>query len=77
MDEGRRFFQETDQDPADAILNILRERPARSVTYIALGPLTNLAQIMRQDPHTVRARIGSVVCMGGMCNCTIRSCLRH
>jgi len=34
-------------------------------TYIALGPLTNLAHMMRQDSKLVRERIGRIICMGG------------
>ncbi|PBK86935.1 nucleoside hydrolase [Armillaria gallica] len=46
-------------------LELLRCYPERSITYIALGPLTNLAQLMRRDRALVRGRIGRVVCMGG------------
>ncbi|KAK0494899.1 nucleoside hydrolase [Armillaria luteobubalina] len=46
-------------------LELLRCYPERSITYIALGPLTNLAQLMRRDRDLVRGRIGRVVCMGG------------
>jgi inosine-uridine nucleoside N-ribohydrolase len=48
-----------------AVLELLREYPARSVTYIALGPLTSLAQMLRSDGACVRERIGRVVNMGG------------
>jgi inosine-uridine nucleoside N-ribohydrolase len=47
------------------VLDLLREYPARSVTYIALGPLTDLAQMLRTDGACVRERIGRVVIMGG------------
>ncbi|KAK0459162.1 nucleoside hydrolase [Desarmillaria tabescens] len=46
-------------------LELLRCYPERSITYIALGPLTNLAQLMRRDRDLVRGRIGRIVCMGG------------
>ncbi|KAI0247287.1 Inosine/uridine-preferring nucleoside hydrolase domain-containing protein [Lactifluus subvellereus] len=46
-------------------LNLLREHAPRSVTYIVLGPLTNLAQMLRTDGACVRERIGRVVIMGG------------
>ena len=39
--------------------------PARAITYIALGPLTNLALAARQDPALCRERIGRIVVMGG------------
>jgi hypothetical protein len=47
------------------VLGLLREHAPRSVTYIALGPLTNLAQTLRSDGACVRERIGRVVIMGG------------
>jgi len=63
--EGLRYFRETKQSAAEVVVGVLRERPARSVTYIALGPLTSLAQVLRFDASTVRENIGRVVCMGG------------
>ena len=45
--------------------DILRDHLPRSVTYIVLGPLTNLARILRIDRALVRERIGRVVIMGG------------
>lgn len=47
------------------MLGLLREHAQRSVTYIALGPLTNLAQTLRTDGACVCERIGRVVIMGG------------
>ncbi|PPQ98441.1 hypothetical protein CVT24_004120 [Panaeolus cyanescens] len=55
----------TDRSAVDVSLDILRNEAPRSVTYIALGPLTNLALMMQREPATVRERIGQVVCMGG------------
>jgi len=49
----------------DVALGILHAYPPRSVTYVALGPLTNLALMMRQDSQLVTERIGRVVSMGG------------
>ncbi|KAH8993484.1 nucleoside hydrolase [Lactarius akahatsu] len=46
-------------------LDLLRDNPPRSVTYIALGPLTNLARMLRVNGTLVRERIGRVVIMGG------------
>lgn len=48
----------------DLALELLRERPEGSVTYIVLGPMTNLAMAVRKDPEGAR-RVGRVVCMGG------------
>jgi inosine-uridine nucleoside N-ribohydrolase len=55
----------TDKAGPELALELIRSRPTKSITYIALGPLTNLAQAMRLDAATVRDRIGRVVCMGG------------
>ena len=55
----------TDRSAVDVALDILRSRPPRSLTYIALGPLTNLALMMRKDSKLVTERIGRIVCMGG------------
>jgi Inosine-uridine preferring nucleoside hydrolase len=49
----------------EAALDLLREHSARTVTYINLGPLTNLAQMLRTDVACVHERIGRVVIMGG------------
>jgi len=64
--DGNHPYLEISQSPAHkATLGLLREHAARSVTYIALGPLTNLAQMLRTDGASVRERIGRVVIMGG------------
>lgn len=55
----------TDQQGVEVALQIIRDEPPRSITYIALGPLTNLAQLLRLGGDVVRNRIGRVVCMGG------------
>jgi len=63
---GNHPYLEINHSPAHkAILGLLREHAARSVTYIALGPLTNLAQMLKTDGACVRERIGRVVIMGG------------
>lgn len=49
----------------DVALDILRSYPPRSVTYVVLGPMTNLLQMMRKDGGMVRERIGRIVSMGG------------
>ncbi|TRM69817.1 Inosine/uridine-preferring nucleoside hydrolase domain-containing protein [Schizophyllum amplum] len=61
-------LQATDKSGIDIAFDFIRDRPARSITYMALGPLTNLAQIVRKDPKMVHQRIGRVVCMGGALN---------
>lgn len=49
----------------DVALDILRSCPPRSVTYVVLGPMTNLVQMMKKDGDMVRERIGRVISMGG------------
>jgi inosine-uridine nucleoside N-ribohydrolase len=49
----------------DVALELIRAEEKRSITYIALGPLTNLALMLRKDPGIVRDRLGLVSCMGG------------
>ncbi|KAF8160938.1 Inosine/uridine-preferring nucleoside hydrolase domain-containing protein [Crassisporium funariophilum] len=63
--EANTYLQLSSQSGVDMALDILRSRPPRSITYIALGPLTNLALMMRQDSKLVIDRIGRIVCMGG------------
>ncbi|KAL1696264.1 Inosine/uridine-preferring nucleoside hydrolase domain-containing protein [Schizophyllum commune] len=58
-------LQPTDKSGIDVAFELIRDQPARSITYMALGPLTNLASIVRKDPKLIRERIGRVVCMGG------------
>ncbi|TFK75357.1 nucleoside hydrolase [Pluteus cervinus] len=64
-EEASTHFHVSEEPGADVILNILRERAPRAVTYIALGPLTNLLLAMKSDPEVIRGRMGKVVCMGG------------
>ncbi|EGO25563.1 hypothetical protein SERLADRAFT_465909 [Serpula lacrymans var. lacrymans S7.9] len=61
----RRGIQVTEKSGVQLSLELIQDRPARSITYIALGPLTNLAQLIRANGQAVRDRIGRVVCMGG------------
>jgi inosine-uridine nucleoside N-ribohydrolase len=60
-----KYLELSQKSGVEVSLNILKGRPARSVTYIALGPLTNLALLMRADNQLVTDRIGRIVCMGG------------
>ena len=76
------YLEVTNRPGVDVALDILRERPPRSVTYIALGPLTNLALMMRKDSKLVIDRIGRIVCMGGALdvpgNCSpMAECMLH
>lgn len=58
-------LEHTDKSGVDVSLELLRCHPARSITYIALGPLTNLARMMQADCELVREKIGRIVTMGG------------
>ncbi|KAH9935513.1 nucleoside hydrolase [Fomitopsis serialis] len=55
----------TDRPGVEVALDLIESEPSRSITYVALGPLTNLAQLLRLGGDSVRDRIGRVVCMGG------------
>lgn len=50
---------------ADVALDLIRSEPEESITYIALGPLTDLLGMLKKDPILVKERLGRVVCMGG------------
>ncbi|KAI0743470.1 nucleoside hydrolase [Daedaleopsis nitida] len=58
-------LQLTNRPGVEVALDLIKSTPERSITYIALGPLTNLAKVLRLDRDAVRNRIGRVVCMGG------------
>lgn len=55
----------TSKSGVEVALELIKSEPARSISYIALGPLTNLAKLLRLDREAVCSRIGRVVCMGG------------
>ena len=58
-------LQVTDKPGVEVVLDLIKSEPERSITYVALGPLTNLAKAMRLDRSVVNERIGRIVCMGG------------
>ncbi len=53
----------TSQDAVACLLDRVRSSPGE-LTWIALGPLTNLAHALRRDAHAVQ-RLTEVVIMGG------------
>lgn len=53
----------TTQGAADLILELVSRSPGE-ITLITLGPLTNVAQALRQDRDTMK-KLGRLVCMGG------------
>lgn len=46
------------------IARVLRDHPAQSVDLLVLGPMTNIAHLLRQDPDAAQ-RIRRIVAMGG------------
>lgn len=55
----------SDKPGVDVALDVINSEPSRSITYIALGPLTSLAHLMRKHGAAVRDRLGQIICMGG------------
>ncbi|VDB95348.1 unnamed protein product [Peniophora sp. CBMAI 1063] len=58
-------LQITRKPAYEVALDLLRDHDYREITYIVLGPMTNLALMMRADAELVQKRIGRVVVMGG------------
>ncbi|KAG1777639.1 nucleoside hydrolase [Suillus placidus] len=58
-------FQPVKESGVEVALRLLESRPDRSITYVVLGPMTNLAQLMRQHRQTVLDKIGRVIAMAG------------
>ncbi|KAJ9089222.1 hypothetical protein DSO57_1015157 [Entomophthora muscae] len=52
---------------ADEIIHQLKRAPHKSLTIIALGPLTNIALAIRKNPTAV-SRVKRIVVMGGAIN---------
>ncbi|KAF7321433.1 Inosine-uridine preferring nucleoside hydrolase [Mycena kentingensis (nom. inval.)] len=63
--DGHAYLTPSDDSGVDISLKLIESRPPRTITYIALGPLTDLARLMDKAGATVRERIGRIVCMGG------------
>lgn len=49
---------------AELIVGEIMRRPPRSVSLVAVGPFTNLAQALEREP-ALAAHVKQVVCMGG------------
>lgn len=58
-------LQFSEKRGVDVAMEVLNSEPPRSVSYIVLGPMTTLAQLVREHGSVVRERIGQVLCMGG------------
>lgn len=63
--DSHPYLKLTNQSGPQVALDLIKAYPSKSVTYIALGPLTTLAQTMQLDGETMHDRIGRIVCMGG------------
>jgi len=53
-----------DKHAVDFIIDTLRERPAKSVTLVAIGPLTNIATAFKNAPDIIE-KVKEIVFMGG------------
>ncbi|CAK5281409.1 unnamed protein product [Mycena citricolor] len=59
------YLTVTDRPGVDVAAELIESRPPRTVTFLALGPLTDLSCLMSRYGATIRDRIGRIVCMGG------------
>jgi hypothetical protein len=57
--DAHLFF--VDKPGAQVILDLIQSRTERTITYIALGPLTNLAIATRLNGPAIRDKLGRVV----------------
>ncbi|KAF9227273.1 nucleoside hydrolase, partial [Gyrodon lividus] len=65
-DDGfKANFVPTVKSGVEVALELLETWPERSITYVVLGPPTNLALLNREHHQTVKNRIGRVIIMGG------------
>ncbi|OAX42300.1 nucleoside hydrolase [Rhizopogon vinicolor AM-OR11-026] len=58
-------FKPVNESGVEVALRLIESRPARSITYVTLGPMTNLAQLVREHRETVVDKIGRVIAMAG------------
>ncbi|KAH7888614.1 nucleoside hydrolase [Phlebopus sp. FC_14] len=58
-------FTPTEKSGVEVTLDLLESRPERTITYIVLGPPTNLALVQREHGQTLKDRIGRVIIIGG------------
>lgn len=54
----------SDEPALQALVRLIGDAPEASLDVLALGPLTNIAMLVREAPRIVR-RIGRLVAMGG------------
>lgn len=55
----------SDRTGVEVAFDLIQSHPARTITYLALGPLTTLAHLVRIKGEQFRERIGRIVSMGG------------
>jgi hypothetical protein len=60
-----RNFKPVEESGVEVALRLIESRPDRSITYVTLGPMTNLAQLVREHRRTVVDKIGRVIAMAG------------
>ncbi|SLN53923.1 Pyrimidine-specific ribonucleoside hydrolase RihA [Roseovarius gaetbuli] len=53
-----------DKHGVDFIIDTLRERPAKSVTLVPIGPLTNIASAFKNAPDIIE-KVEEIILMGG------------
>lgn len=65
QEDLKRSLKVVEGDGLDSIIQLIRSRPARTITYIALGPLTSLALLVQKDKEAIASLIGKFVAIGG------------
>ncbi|TCD71568.1 hypothetical protein EIP91_007315 [Steccherinum ochraceum] len=55
----------TNKSGVDVALDLIQSEPSESISYLVLGPMTTLAQVVKKSGETFKQRIGRVICMGG------------
>ncbi|KAF5370765.1 hypothetical protein D9758_002125 [Tetrapyrgos nigripes] len=55
----------SEEHGVDLALRLVEASKDRSITYVVLGPLTNLARMMHKNRDLVTSKLGRVVSMGG------------
>ncbi|KAF7315264.1 Inosine-uridine preferring nucleoside hydrolase [Mycena indigotica] len=63
--DGLEYVTLTLKSGMEVVVDLIQSRPSRTITYIALGPLTDLANLMEVNAGLIREKIGRIVCMGG------------
>ena len=55
----------SDHPAEDIVVELIKSYPERAISYVVLGPMTNLALILRRERQLVIDRLGLVIAMGG------------